>query len=147
MYQLFEAAEQVEIIWAEIYHQLADRFRDDPEAQDLFQRLEGEEMQHASRVRLLAARYRHDGRLLGQGPDASGLDRMLAEAKRALSAVSRGEVARTAGEALDWAAEQEELFAQAHAELIAGAGHPELRAFFRQLAEQDRGHRDLKRRR
>ncbi len=143
-YKLFETAERIEATAAEIYHVLADQLSGDPEAQDLFQRLEAEELQHASRVRLLAARYRHDPRLLGPSPDSAGLDRLLSEAQQALAAVRAGAVARTPAEARAWAAELEETFARAHAELIASAGHPGLREFFTQLAEQDRGHRELK---
>ncbi len=142
-YTLFETAEQIEKICAEIYSVLAEQFAGDPEARELFAELEGEELQHASRVRLLAARYRHDPRLLGPSPDASALEGILAEARQALSAVHTGTVARTADEARAWAADLEDRVARAHAELIAGAGHPGLREFFAQLAAQDRGHREL----
>jgi rubrerythrin len=146
-YQLFEKAERIEEICAEAYHLLADQFSDDPEARDLFLRLETEELQHASRVRLLAARYRHDSRLLGAAVDAAGLDRMLAEANEVLLAIRRRSFAPTAGQACARAAELEERFARAHAELIASEGHPALREFFTRLAAQDRGHQELLRRR
>ena len=141
-YKLFETAEQIEGICAETYRVMAEQFGGDPETRELFERLAREELQHASRVRLLAARYRHDPRLLGGG-DSAGLDNMLAEALEVLASVRGGSFARTAEEARAKAAELEERFAHAHAELITRQGHPALREFFRQLAAQDRGHREL----
>lgn len=142
-YQLFDKAERIEELCAEAYHLLADEFTRDPDARDLFLKLEQEELQHASRVRLLAARYRHDSRLLGTAADAAGLDRMLAEAQEAVLAIKRHSFARTAEEACARAAELEERFAHAHAELIASEGHPALKEFFSRLAAQDRGHQAL----
>lgn len=146
-YQLFDNAVRIEEICAEAYHLLADQFSTDPDVRDLFLRLEQEEMQHASRVKLLAARYRHDPRLLGAPVDVAGLDRMLAEAENALGAIRRRTFARTAEEACARAADLEERFARAHAEIISHEGHPALREFFWKLAEQDRGHNELLRRR
>jgi rubrerythrin len=142
-YELFETAEQIEGICAETYRVLAEQFGGDPETRELFERLASEELQHASRVKLLAARYRHDPRLLGAAVDSAGLDAMLAEALEALASVRSGSFARTPEEARAKAAEWEARFAHAHAELITRQGHPALREFFRQLAAQDRGHREL----
>ncbi len=142
-YKLFETAEQIEGVCAETYRLLAEQLSGDPATRELFERLAREELQHASRVRLLAARYRHDPRLLGAPVDLAGLDHMLAEALEVLSAVRNGSYARTPEEARARAAEWEERFANAHAELITRQGHPALREFFTQLAAQDRGHHEL----
>jgi rubrerythrin len=142
-YQVFEKAEQIEGICAEAYRILAEQFAGDAGTCDLFERLAREELQHASRVRLLAARYRHDPRLLGGPIDVAGLDPMLAQALEALASIRSGSFARTPEEARTRAAELEERFARAHAELISRQGHPALREFFTQLAAQDRGHREL----
>lgn len=143
-YQIFEKAERIEQLCAAGYALLAERFREDPEARALFLQLEEEERQHASRVCLLAARYRHDPRLLERVPaQPQELDLMLADAEGVLRAIQGGEFARTVGEARVNLAGLEERFARAHAELIAAEGHPALREFFEQLAEQDAGHRRL----
>ncbi|HET6439785.1 MAG TPA: ferritin family protein [Anaeromyxobacter sp.] len=142
-FEVFEKAERIEQLAAEGYRLLADRFGGDAEARELFRRLSDEELQHASRVRLLAARYRHDSRILGALPVPVALDEMLAEAEEALRAIQAGSFARTAEEALEKAAEMEERFSRAHADLLAREGHPALRAFFRQLAEQDGVHEKL----
>lgn len=55
-YQVFEQAERIERTAADLYRLLAEQFAADPAARALFVRLEEEEHQHASRVRLLAAR-------------------------------------------------------------------------------------------
>ncbi len=142
-YEIFEKAQRIEELCAEAYRLLAEQFADDTEARDLFQRLEDEELQHASRVRLLAARYRHDPRLLGVPVSATDLDGMLADAQQAVEAIRHRAFARTADEARARAASMEERFARAHAELISHEGHPALREFFWKLAEQDRAHNDL----
>ncbi len=142
-YKLFETAEQIEGICAEAYRLLAEQVAGDPATRELFERLAAEELQHASRVRLLAARYRHDPRLLAAPIDLAGLDHMLAEALEVLSQVRSGSFARTPEEARSRAAALEEHFAHSHAELITRQGHPALREFFSQLAAQDRGHREL----
>jgi hypothetical protein len=142
-YQIFEKAVRIEELCAEAYHLLAEQFAAEPEARDLFLQLEQEELQHATRVKLLAARYRHDPRLLGAPVGAAELDGLLADAEHALAAVRGRSFARTAEEARARAASMEERFARAHAELISHEGHPALREFFCKLAEQDRGHDEL----
>ena len=142
-YQIFEKAQRIEELCAEAYRLLAESFAGDGPARDLFVRLAQEELQHAGRVRLLAARYRHDPRLLGVPSGASELDGMLADAEQAVDSIRRGNFARTAEEARARAGALEEHFARAHAELISHEGHPALREFFWKLAEQDRAHNEL----
>ena len=143
-FQIFERAERIELVCAEGYALLAERFKVDSAARALFLRLEEEELQHAARVRLLAARYRHDPRLLDGAPaDLSELDLMLHDAETAVSSIRAGSFARSVEEAVVNLVALEERMSRAHAELIAHGGHPAQREFFRQLAEQDDGHREM----
>jgi sulfur transfer complex TusBCD TusB component (DsrH family) len=120
---------------------LAEQF---PEGRALFRKLEEEELQHASRVRLLAARYRHDPRLVDRvSSSAAELQVVLADSEAVLECIRCRGFARTLSEALVNLAAMEERLARAHAELIAQEAHPALREFFVQLAEQDSGHRAL----
>lgn len=143
-YPLFETAERLEETSAQIYDALADRFQSDAPASDLFRRLAAEERQHATRVRLLAARYRHDSRLF-ESVDmaAKGLEEMLAEATRVLERIRAGEWSNdldlVRGEVVDL----EDRFQAAHAEVIAALADPALKKFFESMAAQDEGHRRL----
>lgn len=142
-YQVFEQAERIERTAAELYRLLAEQFAADPAARALFRRLEEEEHQHASRVHLLAARYRHDSRLLPAPGDPQLLEAILADLEQVVASARRGTFARTVEEARVNLAALEERAAHAHAELIAREGHPALREFSQKLAEQDRGHEEL----
>jgi rubrerythrin len=140
-YDICERAERVELAAAAIYGALAERFRHDPDAHALFARLEAEELQHASRVRLLAARYRHDSKLLERASgDLGQLDRILAECQAVIAAVNTGTWGQDLAEVKRNLAALEDRLAEAHADLIARAGHPELRRFFELLARQDEAH-------
>jgi len=141
-YQLLQKAEKLELLAAELYHALAVRYGG--EARDLFLRLAQEEGQHASRIRLLAARYRHDTRLVAtMSAETHEIDALLTEASESLEAVRRGEWDGDQGGALDRAAELEARFCKAHAQSLTRDAHPELLAFFEQLAAQDEAHRKL----
>jgi hypothetical protein len=142
-YEVFEKAVRIEEVCAEAYRLLSEQFAADAGARELFRRLEQEELQHASRVKLLAARYRHDPRLLGVPLVSGELAALLEDAEQALAAIQRRSFAQTADEAKARAVAMEERFARAHAELISHEGHPALREFFWKLAEQDRAHNEL----
>lgn len=143
-FQLFEKAEQLESACADIYRALARRFQADAAARDLFQRLEAEERQHGVRVRLLSVRYQHDSRLLEAAAVAAHhLDELLAEAREVLSRVEAGEWGANLAAVKGELAELEERFAAAHAHVIASTANPALRAFFEQLAQQDKAHGEL----
>ena len=143
-YQIFEKAERVEQLSAGLYGLLAERFGGDPQARELFLRLEQEELQHASRVRLMGSRYRSDPRLLGRLPvDHGEMDAILAESEQAFRDAQSGSFAPTLAQAFARLAELEDHLALAHAELIAREGAPALRDFFQRLAQQDRAHREL----
>lgn len=146
-YDVFLKAEQIEVLCAEAYRLLADRFAVDADERELFLKLHEEELQHATRVRLLAARYRHDTRLIEVPAGRGELERMLTDAQAVIGEIRDGTFAATAQEALTRMSGMEERFAHSHAELISAEGHPAMREFFTQLAEQDRGHIELLRRR
>lgn len=141
-YQLLEKAERLELLAEQLYLALAGRFGG--EAKALFLRLAAEEAQHATRVRLLAARYRQDPRLLGAlSSDTAPLDRLLVEAEEALAGARAGSWDGDPAAALHGAAELERRFCSAHAQSLSREAHPDLRAFFEQLAAQDQAHLDL----
>jgi len=141
-YQLLEKAERLELLSQLIYEALAGRFGG--EAKEIFKRLADEESQHASRVRLLAARYRQDRKLVGSlTVDTALLDKLLVEAEEALAAVNSGAWDGDPKAAMAGAAELENRFCQAHAQSLANGSLPELRAFFEQLAAQDKAHAAL----
>jgi hypothetical protein len=139
-YQLFHRAERVERLSARIYAALAAQFRHDAEAHALFLRLEAEEEQHASRVRLLAAHYRNDPKKLPVHADPGALDGCVAECEQALSEIEAGAWGTDLAEVKARAAELEERLARAHAELLALNASPALREFFAQLAALDAAH-------
>ena len=141
-YQLLQKAEKLELLAADLYQALAARFAG--AARALFQRLAQEEGQHATRIRLLAARYQHDPRLVAtMSAETHELDVLLDEATGSLEAVRRGEWDGDQEAALARAAELEARFCKAHAQSLTLDAHPELLAFFRQLAAQDEAHRQL----
>lgn len=141
-YQLLQKAERLELLAAELYRALAERYGG--EARALFLRLAQEEGQHASRIRLLAARYRHDSRLVAtMSAETHELDALIADADRALEAVRLGEWDGDQEAALGRAAELEARFCKAHAQSLTRDAHPELVTFFERLAAQDEAHRKL----
>jgi rubrerythrin len=141
-YQLLEKAERLELLSQQIYEALAGRFGG--ETRELFERLAAEERQHAARVRLLSARYRHDRRLVASLPaDTTMLDRLLDEAAEALAQVNAGAWDGDPRAALAGAAELESRFCQAHAQSLSQGASSELRTFFEQLAAQDKAHAAL----
>jgi rubrerythrin len=141
-YQLLDKAEQLELLACELYLELAGRYSGGDRA--LFERLSEEEGQHAARVRLLKARYRQDSRVMtADAADAGALDRLLEEASAGIAAVKAGRWDGDARAAFIRAAEMEERFAVAHAQTLSQDSIPGLRAFFEQLAAQDRGHKEL----
>jgi len=138
-YEFLDKAERVELLAERLYRSLADRF--EGEARALFLQLAGEEAQHAARVRLLAARYRHDKLLMGSlAADLALLERLLEEAGEAVKAVDGGAWDGDPKAAMQGAVELERRFCMVHAQVLSQGGHPELRAFFDQLAAQDTAH-------
>jgi rubrerythrin len=143
-YAFFEVAEKLELACAEIYQALAELFGAQPAARELFRRLADEERQHASRVRLLAARYRHDARLFGGVETvANRLEPLLAEAVAVRDRIRAGAWAADLDVLRGELVDLEDRFQAAHAQVIAGLGDPALRRFFEQMAAQDDAHREL----
>ena len=140
---MFKRAERVELVAAAIYGALATRFRDDADAHALFARLETEEEQHASRIRLLAATYRNDSKLIEKVNGAEGLDACLAEAQAALAEIQAGGWGPGLGDVLGRLARLEDRLSRAHADLLALNGNGALREFFEQLAHMDDAHMQL----
>jgi hypothetical protein len=139
-WDVFRHAERVETVAAAIYGSLARQFADDDGARALFARLEQEELQHASRVRLLASRYRADTKLMAKPSGATAMIELVQVVEGALAEVNAGSWGR------DLAAVERRLVAlegalqRAHAQAIAEDAHPALRDFFRQLSLQDDAH-------
>ena len=143
-YPFFDAAERLELACAEIYQALAERFGDPPAARELFRRLADEERQHASRVRLLAARYRHDPKLLGGTETvAARLEPLVAEALGIRDRIRAGDWGADLEVVRGELADLEDRFQAAHAQVIAALADPGLRRFFEQMAAQDDAHREL----
>lgn len=140
---VFRAAERIETIAANIYALCAQQFASDAQARALFARLEAEEQQHASRIRLLAARYRTDRKLLERFAGGGELEECLRIAEAALAEASRGAWGSDLRAVKGRLAELETQLSRAHAQVIAQDGHPALRDFFQQLALQDEAHVQL----
>jgi hypothetical protein len=140
--QLLDKAERLELLAAELYQALAGRFGGEGRA--LLTRLAQEELQHASRVRLLGTRLRHDRRLASAvAADPAVLDAMIAEARAAVHEILAGGWDGDLEAALRRSGELELRFGAAHAQSLATDAHPDLRAFFEQLAAQDEAHARL----
>jgi len=142
-YEIFVAAERVELIWAEIYRALAGRFEGDPAA-ELFQRLSAEESQHANRIRLVASHYSHDSQLFRGALIADqGFEGLYTEALEFLGAVRHGDFDENLDEAKHRVADLEERLTEAHAQMLVKGADESIRAFFEELARQDEEHRRL----
>lgn len=142
-YGVLEKAEQVERAAAKAYRSGAAALRGSPESA-LLHRLADEEEQHAIRVRLLAARYRHDARLF-QNVDFKlvALDAELAAWGALHREIESGRFEGDGPGLLRCLADLEEKSAQSHAQVLAESADPVVADFFRKLAEQDRAHREL----
>lgn len=139
-FDVFNRAERVETLAASIYSRLARQFRAEADAHALFIRLESEELQHASRIRLLSATYRNDSKLIDKVNGAEALESCIAAAETALAEVEAGTWGPGLGDVLARLARLENRLQQAHAHLLALNGHTGLRGFFEQLAHMDDAH-------
>jgi len=143
-YEIFDKAERLEMLSAEIYRLLAERFRGEPAASDVFTRLMEEELQHATRIRLLKARYRHDARLFENADlTSANLDAVVREGQETVAAIARGEWSASLEVVKQELAEIEDRFGAAHAHVLCEGAVAPVRAFFEQLARQDQEHRRL----
>lgn len=143
-FEILRRAEQVELRSAAIYGALAERFAWHGEAGRLFATLHEEELQHANRIRLLAARYAHDKSLFdGLAVDMSEVERLEAESERVLEAVQGGAFDDQFDVLRERLAVMEDAYVRLHAQFIAPGAHPALRTFFEVLAMQDAAHARL----
>lgn len=142
-FDAFKVAERIEAVAAAIYATVARQFASDEQARALFARLEAEELQHASRIRLLASQYRSDRRLLERFTGGAELAGCLRLVEGALAEVLGGAWGSDLPAVKRRLADLEAQLSTAHAQALAQDGHPALRDFFRQLALQDEGHVQL----
>ena len=146
-YELFQNAERLEVLSAELYYLLAERFSDDERASSLFRRLGDEEVQHAARVRLLAAQYRNDPRVFegsaawrGTVPDIEATLQAAADDVEQAAADRWG---RDLEVILERLIHGEERCAAFHAYALARGAKGDVARFFEELARQDREHNRL----
>ncbi len=142
-FDFFRRAERIEALAAAIYAALAVQFAADAATRDLFVRLEREELQHASRIRLLASSYRGDSRLIDRVSGAADLEACCGEAEAALREVQAGTWGTDLAGVKARLAALEVRLSKAHAHVLAQDGNASLRDFFRQLALQDDAHARL----
>jgi hypothetical protein len=142
-FDVFRRAERVETLAAAVYAAVAVRFRGDANAYALFRRLESEELQHATRIRLLAATYRNDPKLIAKVHGAEALDGCLAHVQEALAEVEAGKWGPGLRDVLSRLSALEDRLQRAHAHLLALNAHTGLRDFFEQLAHMDDAHVQL----
>jgi hypothetical protein len=142
-WDVFRRAERIELAAAEIYGQLAKQFAADAAARTLFARLQQEELQHASRVCLLAARYRGDTKILEKISGAAELEACQGVVEAALADVAAGRWGDDLAGIKRRLVVLEGELRHAHAQAMSEDGHPALRDFFRQLALQDDAHASL----
>lgn len=137
---VLQKSEELELLAAEIYRALAERFASDAEHRSLFERLEKEELQHAARVNMLASHYLRDRKKFAELPiDVTALDDALARGKTLLERVPTLSLVQAILEC----AGAEKAFASAHAEVLAKNSIPMLGSFFEKLAAADREHAKL----
>ncbi|HEX9308904.1 MAG TPA: ferritin family protein [Anaeromyxobacter sp.] len=142
-YDLFKRAERIEALAGAIYGALAKQFRDDERTRALFARLEAEEHQHASRIRLLVGTYRNDPKLMEKVNGAEGLEACIAAGEAAFVEVAAGAWGSDLREVKRRLAMLEAQLSKAHVQLLAQNANPALLDFFRQLALQDEAHAEL----
>jgi hypothetical protein len=142
-FDILDKAEKLELLSAELYAAFAGRFGDDPAAVKLFTRLRDEELQHATRVRMLAAQARRDSKLLGRITlDTAAMEEVAGEMAAMVANVQGGRWEADVAQTKRVLLELEERCSRAHAQGLAGL-NGSLRTFFEQLAAQDKAHEEL----
>ena len=139
-WDVFRRAERIELAAAEIYGLLAKQFASDDTVRLLFVRLQQEELQHASRVRLLASRYRGDTKILEKVSGAVQIEACQGVVEAALADVLAGRWGDDLAAIKRRLIHLEGELRSAHAQAMSQDGHPALRDFFQQLALQDDAH-------
>lgn len=143
-YAKFELALEVEDLAERLYRRLAVHFTDNPAARAIFERLAGEEQQHAMRIDLLRKKYMQDpARVPEIALDVEESRQLLDEGAVLMQLLEAGDRSLTLKESARMMVELEQRFSIVHAHAMAEAGDADLRAFFEQLAAQDREHAAL----
>ncbi|HET7755181.1 MAG TPA: ferritin family protein [Anaeromyxobacteraceae bacterium] len=146
VHALFAASERVELLAAEMYRLLAERFASREPVRALFRKLHEEEIQHASRVRLLAAQYRNDSGLFRDAALFDGAPdprELVVEIEAMVRAIEGGAWGTDLGQIRARVVEMEKRCVTLHAQFLV-AGAPEaISSFFRELARQDEAHERL----
>jgi rubrerythrin len=145
-YVLFAAAERLELLAAEMYRLLAERFASREPVRAVFLKLHQEEIQHATRVRLLAAQHRTDPWLFSSAvlfhgaPDPMLMVREVEEMVRDLEA---GVWGKDLQDARARVVEMERRCVSLHAQFLVAGAPKEISSFFAELARQDEEHERL----
>ena len=140
----FEVAEEAEELAAELCSILALHFESAPKHSKLFKQVEQEEIQHGMRIKMLRKNYVTER---GEGQDISvnvtALQGLLQEGQQLKQRLKSGHRFTSFAEAATAMSVLEDRFAIAHAEMLVAASGSKLEKFFKQLADQDRGHATL----
>ena len=146
IHALFAAAERVELLTAELYRLLADRFAATEPIRELFRKLREEEIQHAARVRLLASQYRNDSGLFRRAALFDGAPdptRMLVELEATVRDVAAGAWGDDLLEVRRRLVEMETRCVSLHAQFMVAGAPREIASLFEELARQDEQHERL----
>ncbi len=140
-YEIFARAERIELAAAAFYRRLAERFPWSARDLAVLKRLELEEIQHAARVRLLAAQYRNDAKRF-QVPTLSiaRFDAIEAQGRALSEELESGRWQDDLPGLKTRLVELEALSGASHADVLAEVCDERVGRFFRQLAAQDRQH-------
>ena len=127
-----------------MYLKLATIYSQNQGSHDLFMKLSDEEKQHAQRVHMLRSMYLHDQKILKKEDiDEGTLDAILAHINEILTLLRSKDYQTPLQEALKTVVHVENKFAVAHAEAVAEKTDARLSHFFKDLAKQDEGHKEL----
>lgn len=140
----FQLAQQAEELAGQLYRQLLTFFAPGSDAHRRFSGLAAEEDQHALRLQMLRARcLQHPHTLREVQLDAAAMRTLVAEAETLRELFGRPGIRVSAAEARELMLALERRFAGAHAHAAISPANGELRAFFEELARQDREHMRL----
>jgi rubrerythrin len=143
-YEIFQRAERIERTAAELYRLMAENFPWPAEDLALFKRLEQEEIQHAARVRLLASQYRSEPRLFRVDQVKLELmEQMEGWAEELRHELANGRWHGDLEGLKRRVADLEDRCGASHADMLADAADPRIVRFFRDLAAQDRAHKEI----
>jgi len=143
-HECFQAAERIERAAAEIYTHLASVFSSDSAVRDQFRRLADEEVQHATRIQLLAASQRGAHSLFAGVRDLE-VDILAVgrDAEKLLTEVKAGAWGTDLTGVKARLASMEHRLSEVHAQKMAKGADPSVAKFFEALANQDREHKAL----